>query len=204
VKTEWLPDGQWSYLIPHTTMSHTSESTAGHTLFDDNGVLITDSHVRTQSKVIALRGSAFSRTRTTECLETDPGETARLRRRILRWGVPVALVLSAWAGWYFGEAVSAQYYLNNGRALGVHTGQAIAFAIAAGITGLALAGTLLCARVQRKYKLYHVYLTVGPERRQVACSRNEAWITAISAALDQAIARLSVSATEESTNSRPA
>ena len=189
-------------LFPHT-MSHPTEATAENTLFDDNGVLITDSHVRTQSKVIALRGSAFSRTRSTECLETHPEETARLRRRILHWGVPIGLILSAWAGWYFGEAVNAQYYLSNGKSISVHAGQAIAGAIGAGVYALALVGVLLCARVQRKYKLYHVYLTVGSERRQVACSRNEAWITAISTALDQAIARLSVSATEESTGTRP-
>jgi hypothetical protein len=187
---------------PHT-MSQPIEATAKQTLFDENGVLITESHVRTQSKVIALRGSAFSRTRSTECFETDPAETAKLRRRIVRWAAPLGVITCAWAGWYFGEAVSAQYYLSNGESLGVHAAQAIAAAIAVAIYSLGLGGVLLCARVQRKYKLYHVYLTVGPERRQVACSRNEAWITAISAALDQAIARLSVAANGESTNSRP-
>lgn len=164
--------------------------------YDEHGVMITDSHVRTQKKTYALSGSAFSRTRSSEGLEVDPEETARLRRRILPWALGAGLLLCSAAGLGFGDTVQAQYYLNDGREIGLRSAQAIAFGIATGVFGIALVGLLLCARVQRKYKLYHVYLNTRSGRREIAQSRNEARITAIAAALDKAIARLSVASTE--------
>jgi hypothetical protein len=165
-------------------------------LFDEDDVIITESHVRTQKMVYPLSGSAFARTRTSESVEIDPDETARLRRRILPWGVAAGLLVCIAAAAGFADTVQAQYYPADGREVGVWTGRAIAFGIAAVIFALSLAGVLLCARVQRKCRLYHVYLDTRAGRREIARSRNGERIEAIAAALDKAIARLSVASTE--------
>jgi hypothetical protein len=165
-------------------------------LFDEDGVIITESHVRTQQRVYPLSGAAFTRTRTSESVEVDAPETARLRRRILPWGAAAALLLSTGAAWAFADTVQAQYYLADGRELGVWLGRAIAFGLAALVAGLGLGGGLLCVRVQRKCRLHHVYLDTRAGRREIARSRNADRIQAIAAALDKAIARLSVASTE--------
>lgn len=177
-------------------MSQIHDSSKETVLFDEHGVMVTDSHVRTQKKTYALSGSAFSRTRSSEGLEVDPVETARLRRRLLPWGLAAGLLLCGWAGFQFGDTVQAQYFLIDGRNLSPVAGGAIAAGLAAIISGIALTGLLLCARVQRRYRLYHVYLDTRAGRREIAQSRNEARIIAIAAALDKAIARLSVASTE--------
>lgn len=183
-------------------MNRSTETSSGHTLFDENGVMITDHHVRTQDSTYTLTGSAFSRTRSTDCLEVDPEATARLRRRVLRWGGAAGLAVAVWAGLSHAGTVQEHFFLPDGQTIGARQAQAIAFAIATGICALALGGALLCARVRRTYKLHNVYLDTGAGRRLIASSRNEAWISAIAAALDKAIARLSVAATDQSARSR--
>lgn len=178
------------------SLNHDSSHENETVHYDEHGVMITDAHVRTQKKTYALSGSAFSRTRCSEGLEVDPEETARLRRRLLPWALAGALLLSGAAAFQFGDTVQAQYFLMDGRNLSALAGRGIAFGLAAVICGIALTGLLLCARVQRRYKLYHVYLNTRAGRREIASSRNEARITAIAAALDKAIARLSVASTE--------
>jgi hypothetical protein len=165
-------------------------------LFDEEGVIITDSHVRTQKLECPLSGSAFTRTRTSECVEVDAAETARLRRRLLPWGAGVALLLCTAAAWGWADVVQAQFYLSGGREPGLWLGRGIAFAIVAVFAALGLGGALLCARVQRKYRLHHVYLDTRAGRREIARSRNADRIQAIATALDKAIARLSVASTE--------
>ncbi|MFZ5496115.1 MAG: hypothetical protein ACOZE5_12370 [Verrucomicrobiota bacterium] len=185
-------------------MNHSTETSPEQTLFNENGVLITAHHVRTQNGNYPLTGSAFSRTRSTDCLEVDPVATARVRRRVLRWGGAAGLAVALWAGLSHAGTVQEHFYLTDGRTIGERQAQAIAFGIATGICALALGGALLCARVSRPYKLHNVYLDTDGSRRLIASSRNEAWITAIAAALDKAIARLSVAATDQSAGSRAA
>lgn len=165
-------------------------------LFDEDGVIITESHVRTQKAVYPLSGAAFTRTRTSESVELDVTETARLRRRVLPWGVAAGLLLCTGAAWAFAGSVQAQYALTEGREIGVWLGRAIAFGLAALVAGLGLGGALLCVRVERKCRQYHVYLDTRAGRREIARSRNADRIEAIAAALDKAIARLSVASTE--------
>lgn len=165
-------------------------------LFDEDGVIITESHVRTHKLVCPLSGSAFARTRTSESVEVDPEQTTHLRRRILPWGIAAALLLCTGAAWSFADTVQAQYYLAEGRQISVWLGRSIAFGLAAVIAALGVGGMLLCARVQRKYRLHHVYLDTRAGRREIARSRNAARIQAIATALDKAIARLSVASTE--------
>lgn len=165
-------------------------------LFDEDGVIITESHVRTQKMVYPLSGAAFTRTRTSESVEVDAAETARLRRRVLPWGAAAGLLLCTGAAWVFADTVQAQYYLTDGREISVWLGRAIAFGLAAMVAGLGLGGAVLCVRVHRKCRLHHVYLDTRAGRREIARSRNADRIQAIAAALDKAIARLSVASTE--------
>lgn len=164
--------------------------------FDSDGVIITDAQVRTQKRVYPLSGASFSRTRTSESVEVDPVATSQLRRRILPWGIVAGLAICVGAAATFADVVQAQYYLTDGREIGLWQARSIAAGIAAVIATLGVGGTLLCARVQRKVRLHHVYLDTRRGRREIARSHNEARIQAIAAALDKAIARLSVSSTE--------
>ena len=94
-----------------------------------------------------------------------------------------------WAGLQYGEAVREYFYVTDERTLDERAAQGIAFALATGMYAIALLGVMLCVQVNRSYKLYHVYLESGAGRQKIASSRNEAWVAALAAALDQAIAR---------------
>lgn len=166
-------------------MSPTTENT----FFNENGVLVTDSHVHAQAKTIPLTGDAVSRTHSTEHHETHPEETNRRRRRLLVWGSLAGLLVGVWAGLQYGEAVREYFYVTDERTLGERAAQGIAFALATGMYGIALLGAMLCVQVNRTYRMHHVYLDSGAGGQKIASSRNEAWIAAIAAALDQAIAR---------------
>jgi hypothetical protein len=162
------------------------------TYFNENGVLVTDSHVHAQAKAYPLTGSATSKTHSTEHLEAHPEETSQRRRQLLKWGALAGLLLCSWAGLHYGEAVREYFYVTDERVIGERAAQGIAFALAAGIYGLALLGVVLCVQVNRTYRMHHVYLDPGTGGQKIASSRNEAWIATLASALDQAIARQSV------------
>lgn len=161
------------------------------TFFNEDGILVTDSQVQTQAKTYPLTGNATSRTHSTEHLETHPEETSRRRRRLMIWGSLTGLLVGIWAGLHYGEAVREYFYVTDERTIGERAAQGIAFALAAGTYGIALLGVMLCVQVNRTYRMHHVYLDSGTGGHKIASSRNEAWIAAIAAALDRAIARQS-------------
>ena len=163
--------------------------TAETILFNENGILVTDSEVHAQAKSFPLTGHATNWTHSTDHLETHPEETSRRRRRLLVWGSLAGLLVCVWAGLHYGEAVREYFYVTDERTIGERAAQGIAFALALGLCGLALLGAMLCVQVNRPYRMHHVYLDTGNGGQKIASSRNEAWIAAVAAALDQAISR---------------